>query len=295
VSSRLVEFTGHEGLRLEAEAWGDPGGRPVLLLHGGGQTRHAWGETAQHIADGGWWAVSLDLRGHGASDWSPAADYSADANVEDVRLVTAELNEPPLLVGASLGGQASLLAEGETSGGIATGLVLVDIAPRVELEGVTRIVAFMREHLDGFSSLEKAAEAVRAYLPERAAPPTAAGLEKNLRRGEDGRWRWHWDPRLLENQLGPAVGNPELLRSQAKLWGERMVTAARAVHKPTLLVRGRLSDVISQESVAEFRTAVPHAEYVDVSDAGHMVAGDRNDVFTAAVIDFLERWFPAGS
>jgi non-heme chloroperoxidase len=294
VTSSRVEFTGHEGVRLEAETWGDASARAVVLLHGGGQTRHAWGKTARLVADAGRHAVSIDLRGHGDSDWSPTADYSAEANVEDVRRVVARFDTRPVLVGASLGGQASLLAEGETPGGVAAGLVLVDIAPRVELEGVTRIVEFMREHLDGFTSIEEAATAVRNYLPERAAPPTADGLAKNLRQGDDGRWRWHWDPRLLDNQLGPAVGDPELLEQQARMWGKRMLDAARRVEIPALLVRGRMSDVISMESVAEFRAAVPHAAYVDVSDAGHMVAGDRNDAFTAAVIEFLDRHFPTG-
>jgi pimeloyl-ACP methyl ester carboxylesterase len=64
--------------------------------------------------------------------------------------------------------------------------------------------------------------------------------------------------------------------------------AARALDLPTLLVRGKLSDLVSEETAREFLEMCPSAAYVDVSDAGHMVAGDRNDRFTAAVIDFLE-------
>lgn len=59
------------------------------------------------------------------------------------------------------------------------------------------------------------------------------------------------------------------------------------------MVRGMSSDVISDESVAELRELIPHAEIVDVKGAGHMVAGDRNDAFTDAVIDFIERSVPA--
>ena len=69
---------------------------------------------------------------------------------------------------------------------------------------------------------------------------------------------------------------------------ERLMAAARGLHRvPTLLVRGKLSDVISDETTREFLDAVPHARYVDVSDAGHMVAGDKNDIFSQAVIEFL--------
>ena len=63
---------------------------------------------------------------------------------------------------------------------------------------------------------------------------------------------------------------------------------ARRLGLPTLLVRGRLSDLVTEQEVAEFRELVPHAEYVDVADAAHMIAGDRNDVFTEAVVGFLD-------
>ena len=58
-------------------------------------------------------------------------------------------------------------------------------------------------------------------------------------------------------------------------------------------MRGKLSDVVSLEGAAEFRAAVPHARFADVSGAGHMVAGDRNDLFTDAVIEFLRTRRPA--
>ena len=54
-----------------------------------------------------------------------------------------------------------------------------------------------------------------------------------------------------------------------------------------MLVRGRLSDLVSEETAREFLELQPDARLVDVSDAGHMVAGDRNDVFTEAVAGFL--------
>jgi pimeloyl-ACP methyl ester carboxylesterase len=48
-----------------------------------------------------------------------------------------------------------------------------------------------------------------------------------------------------------------------------------------------MSDIVSEETSREFLEAVPHAEYVDVKDASHMVAGDQNDVFSEAVVRFL--------
>ena len=65
--------------------------------------------------------------------------------------------------------------------------------------------------------------------------------------------------------------------------------AARRLTIPTLLVRGRQSDLLCEEGVRRFMEAVPHAEFADVAGAGHMVAGDRNDAFNDAVVSFLER------
>lgn len=277
LAARPVPLTGRDALRLAADAWGDPSQPPVLLLHGGGQTRFAWGGTARTLAARGWYAISMDLRGHGESAWAPDKDYSVDAFVEDVRCVVESLGRPPVLVGASLGGIASLIAEGESHPSIASALVLVDIAPKIEIGGAVRIIQFMQNKPEGFASLEEAADAVAAYLPHRRRPTDLSGLERNLRRMPDGRWRWHWDPAFLEPGHGPRPGQDT----------DRMRAAARQLRLPTLLVRGGLSDLLSEEGAREFLALVPHARFADVTDAGHMVAGDRNDRFTAAVIDFL--------
>lgn len=276
--ARALRLRGRDGLELAADAWGDPSQPPVLLLHGGGQTRFAWGGTARDLAAAGWYAVSMDLRGHGESAWDPHKDYSVDAFVEDLRCVVEQLGRSPVLVGASLGGIAALLAEGESHPALAAALVLVDIAPRIEADGALRIVQFMKGRPEGFASLEEAADAVAAYLPHRRRPDDLSGLERNLRRMANGRWRWHWDPAFLEPGHAPGVSRES----------GRLHAAARSLSVPTLLVRGRLSDLLSEEGAREFLALVPHARYADVSDAGHMVAGDRNDRFSAAVLAFLE-------
>jgi pimeloyl-ACP methyl ester carboxylesterase len=116
------------------------------------------------------------------------------------------------------------------------------------------------------------------YLPHRKRPRDPSGLARNLRQRADGRWYWHWDPRFVQRPSR----DPSFTH-------ERMQAAARALTIPTLLVRGRMSDVVSEESVRELRALVPHAEYADVAGAAHMVAGDDNDAFSAAVIAFLSR------
>jgi non-heme chloroperoxidase len=272
-----LRLVGRDGIALVADAYGDPSHPPVLLLHGGGQTRFAWRGTAAQLAANGWYAVSLDLRGHGESDWDDAGDYSVSAFVADLRAVAPQLGAKPVLVGASLGGIASLIAEGEAEISLCAALVLVDIAPKIEGSGAMRIIEFMQGNAAGFASLEEAADAVAAYLPHRERPSDLSGLAKNLRTLPDGRLRWHWDPRFLMPGHGPHPGQQ----------GDRLRSAARKLRVPTLLVRGKLSDLLSEEGARDFLELVPHARFADVSDAGHMVAGDRNDRFSAAVLEFL--------
>lgn len=280
--SESVEIRTGEGVVLRGDAWGQPGTRTVVFLHGGGQTRHAWGRTAKGLAELGWRAMCLDARGHGDSDWSSEGNYQLDHFVGDLRECVEGLEAPPAVVGASLGGMTALLTEAKLGPGFLSELVLVDITPKTEPEGVERIINFMQSNPEGFATLEEAAEAVARYLPHRKKPRDVSGLRKNLRRGKDGRYRWHWDPRIL----GP--GN---LRNDegAQVDADPLSDAARRLEIPTLLVRGQLSDIVSEEGVKHFLEVAPHAEYVDVSEAGHMVAGDSNDVFTEAVVSFLER------
>ncbi len=276
--AQRVSFRVGAGLTLVGDAWGSPERAPVVLLHGGGQTRHAWAGTAAALARRGWYAIALDQRGHGDSDWAPDGNYLRGVFADDVVEVARALTRPPVLVGASLGGISSLLAIQRGGPDLAAALVLVDIATRMEPAGLQRIFEFMRARPDGFASLEEAADAIAAYNPHRPRPKDLSGLEKNLRLGVDGRWRWHWDPRFMGGGE-PAEPPREHLELDA---------AARGLRLPTLLVRGRMSDILSEEGVRVFREQAPHAKFADITGAGHMVAGDRNDVFTGAVLGFLE-------
>ena len=231
-----IECSGANDVRLVADAYGDPAAPAVLLLHGGGQTRHSWGGTAKALAKG-----------------------------------------------ASMGGITGMWMEGtraeEGLPPAARALVLVDIAHRSEAAGIQRIVEFMTGRPEGFASLEEAADAVAEYMPHRPRPSNTDGLARNLRLGDDGRYRWHWDPAFMGEERRPRTSTHV----------DIFVEHARRLTLPVLLVRGRMSDVVSEETAQEFLQIVPHAEYVDVQDAHHMVAGDRNDAFTGPVVSFLRR------
>lgn len=274
-----TEFIGQYGLKLGADVGGNPGNPPAILMHGGGQTRHSWGETAVALADNGFYIVSLDMRGHGDTEWSPDGDYSIDRFVGDLRAVCAAIGRPAALIGASLGGITALLAAGETEAQIASAVILVDVAPKVNRAGVEEIHRFMHNSAPkGFASLADAADAVAAYLPHRPRPTETSGLMKNLRLRGDGRYYWHWDPRIV----GIA---PEALAKQY----QRMAAAARNIKVPSLLVRGGNSELLDDASVKDFLELVPTAEYAVIKGAHHMVAGDSNTAFSSAVVDFMER------
>jgi pimeloyl-ACP methyl ester carboxylesterase len=274
---RHVTYTGFEGNLLEADVYGE-GERNVILLHGGGQTRHAWRQTARKLAESGFRAIALDQRGHGASEWVASKAYGFIDYRDDLIAVTAQIGGKPALIGASLGGIAGLYAEGKASS-LFSSLIMVDISPFMEPKGIANVQNFMRDKMrEGFATIDEAAEAVASYMPNRTKPPSHEGLKKNLRL-RDGRYFWHWDPAFME---GPRTVNfgKETLR-------EELIMAAKRVTIPTLLVRGGSSDIISPENARSFIEIVPHAQYVDVAGAGHMVAGDKNDVFSKAILGFL--------
>lgn len=286
----VIELRGAGGLRIVGDAIGDPADPPVLLAHGGGQTRHSWHTTTRHLGTSGWYAVSIDLRGHGDSEWSPTGDYRLEAFAGDIAEVARQLDRP-VLIGASLGGTSSLLALGRTrEHPCGRALVMVDIAPHVEEKGADRILDFMRERMDaGFATLEEVADAVHAYNPHRPRPTDLSGLRRNVRQRADGRWYWHWDPAFMS--IRPAQDEARTRAHRSDFLDD----AARSLTVPTLLVRGRQSDLLSEAGAQQFLRTVPHAEFADVGGAGHMVAGDRNDAFNDAVVSFLARVRAAGS
>lgn len=279
--SRNTRTFAGSGLTLCADVHGDPANPAVIFLHGGGQTRHAWGHAAEDFAKSGFYAVTLDLRGHGDSGWADQGDYDIQRFIEDLLAVLDQLPAHPVrpaLVGASLGGVTALLAVGNTPRPIARALVLVDIVPKVNPEGAQRIHDFMSGNPDGFATIDEAADAVAAYLPHRPRPKDVSGLKKNLRL-RNGRYYWHWDPAFIfrEQDFEPL------------LWQEQLENAARKVSIPTLLVKGSLSELVDARSVEEFRQVLPNSEVVEVQGAGHMVAGDKNNAFEGAVLEFLRR------
>jgi pimeloyl-ACP methyl ester carboxylesterase len=272
-------FRTTDGLELAADRYGQPRRGSVLMAHGGGQTRHAWAKTAAALADRDWEVVTLDLRGHGDSEWSPTGDYGIQRFAEDLAEVAGAMGGRPALIGASLGGLAGLYAEAEFAPGSFSSITLVDIVPSMDPDGAAKVMEFMSAHVaQGFCSLEEAAEVIAAYLPHRPRPADHSGLAKNLRQGADGRLRWHWDPGFVSG-----VHRGRSLRDV-----DAFETRLPGLTLPVHLIRGRLSELVSREAAEAFVAQLPNAKFTDVAGASHMVAGDRNDAFLSAAVGFLE-------
>ena len=270
-------FRVQSGLSIKASEWGSREDPLVILMHGGGQTRHAWEETGRKLAESGFHAVAIDLRGHGESDWHPEGDYAIESYKEDLISILNELSKPASLVGASLGGMVALCTTGDKEyQDLCTSLIMVDIGIYPNDEGSDQILNFMSSGHKGFTSLEEASQAISTYLPHRKRPTDNKGLEKNLRLKDDGRYYWHWDPKF--------IGSRSKRRGDYK---KRQKEYALNVSVPTLLIRGAMSNIVTEDEVKQFMETIKHAEFVEIEKAAHMIAGDRNDIFTSAVIDFL--------
>lgn len=275
VARRVETLAAHDDVALALERFGDGKNPAIVFAHGFGQTRHAWDGAANTLARAGWHAITADARGHGDSGRRDDGNYHYDQFVDDLVRVARASSEAPVLVGASMGGLLGLAAQALHTPFRA--LVLVDITPRWETAGVERILAFMRAHPQGFASYDEAADEIARYLPHRSERKSEASLRQLLVRGGDGRLRWHWDARMLDF----ATRDAETLQRD-------LLAAAATIRVPVLLVSGARSDVVSAETIAEFLAHVPHARHVRLPEATHMVAGDANDAFARAVLEFVQ-------
>ena len=237
----VSQFKGFGGVVIRGDMRGDPDDPLVLLVHGGGQTRDIWNDAAAALVRAGRQVIALDLRGHGESEWPADGRYEFGAYVEDLRAILAQLPSRPVIVGASLGGWIAAVAVGEDGGHLASGLILADAPPDLDL-----------------SNIRKAAGTLRA------ASETARGA---------------WDPRMPERfDLEDALG--------------RFKAAAPRIRVPALFVRGALSDITDAASASRIAGQIPAAEYAEIGEAGHLVASDLGDLFSAALLDLLERRIP---
>jgi pimeloyl-ACP methyl ester carboxylesterase len=268
-------FTIVEGHQVHYLEWGSSAARPVVCLHGGGQTAYMWEELGAALAPTHH-VFAPDLPGHGDTD--PVDEIDRRSLAATIPPLLDEFGiERAAFVGASLGGIISLTLAADRPGLVAA-IALIDIGHRLEDEGVNRIIDFMTKH-ESFASPEEAAVEVAEYLPHRRQV-NSDNLRRNLRELPDGRWVWkHMLARRLRGAQTPAGGWRELVAG--------MGDEAATLTCPVLVLRGARSDVLSNEGAEEIASLIPDARLATVGSAGHHAAGDNPETTVDLVRDFL--------
>ena len=257
------------GLRFHFTEWGAPDAPPVVLLHGGNQSSHAWDLVSLHLSDR-FHVYALDQRGHGDTEWSRELDYSMDAMAADVLAFVADQQiVDPIIFGHSMGGRVTLQAVLREAA-LARALVLVDVGPELSAKGAKVIGDFVAHNIE-FDDLEVFLDNVVRYDPFRTREHIARTVKYNLLVRADGKYASKVDHRRLPGRMS-----------------EITLDSVGAVACPVLLVRGAESDVLLADAAERFVDALPDGRLVTVANVGHNVHGGNTAGFLAAVRPFLD-------
>lgn len=272
--ARTFSVPAADGLSLAGEQFGEAG-PAVLMGHGGGQCRHVWSETAARMADTGYRAITLDSRGHGESDWAVPPSYEPDDFARDFSAAAAWRRDldgrSPHFVGASASGIAGLIAAGSLNPSAFASLTLVDVTPTYRHDALDKARAiFMRTAEAGFASKEEAARAA-------GVEPGSHQVTHFLRPDSGGRWRWRWDPEFAKH-----VHHDDRTRGQC-------AAAAKALSIPVHLIRAGKSDFVDDQTTEAFQGLVPHLAVTLLPEARHVVTGDPDGIYAAAILGFLDK------
>ncbi len=262
------------GLEFHCVEWGATSAPPLLCLHGITQTAHSWDEVAAELA-AGLRVVCLDQRGHGDSDWAPDGDYTRQTQAADVAAITAALALPPfVLAGMSMGG-INAITFAATHPQRVRALVIVDVSPEIQREGVQHIRSFIQA-ADELDSFEAFVERAHQFNPRRSLDNIRSRLSHNLKQLPNGKWTWKYDKALRSSDRGFQAS------ALTNLWDD-----VHAIRCPTLIVKGAESDILSPASAARLQAAIPGSRLTVIPGAGHSVMGDNPQAFVAATREFL--------
>ena len=252
----------------------EPNAPDLVLLHGYTGHARSWDSFAEAMTDR-YRVLALDQRGHGQTQWAPANAYHTREMVADLESFVAALGLVKFgLLGLSMGGLVSIGYAGKRPAALGK-LVIVDIAPEIDVEGLQRIQAGVVRS-DVFATREEAFQRAREDNPVPPADHQRYRIDYSLMRSADGRFTYRYD-RALRDPKNPREGIPPEE-------GWRLVSN---IDVPTLLVRGALSDILSAPVAAKMARAIPGCRLLEIPGSGHPVPLDKPDEFLAAVRTFL--------
>lgn len=273
VRDELIEL---RGLRFHYRDWScdKAGARDLVLLHGYTGHARSWDAFARAMSEN-YRVLALDQRGHGESQWAPPEAYGTPEMVEDLKaFVDAMGLEDFSLLGLSMGGIVSFAYAGQRPAQLSR-LVVVDIAPEIETQGLRTIQANVARS-DLFDSPEEAFARARADNPVPPEDHHRARVYQSLMRTADGRWTYRYDRALRD----PGV-------SREGIPAEHGWQLVAGIEVPTLLIRGENSDILSRPVAERFAREVRECRLVEVAGSGHPVPLDKPDAFLEAVLEFL--------
>jgi pimeloyl-ACP methyl ester carboxylesterase len=273
VRDEMVEM---RGLRFCYRDWPSKkaNAQDLVLLHGYTGHARSWDSFAEAMSSR-YRVLVLDQRGHGQTQWAPPTAYDTSEMISDLRAFVSALGlDDFALLGLSMGGLVSIGYAGTRPAELSK-LVIVDIAPELDTEGLKRIQAGVVRS-DVFASVDEAYARARSDNPIPPDDQLRHRVEYSLMRREDGGYTYRYD-RALRDPTNPRKGIPADE-------GWRLVSN---IDVPTLLVRGELSDILSRPTAAKMAKAIPDCRLVEVAGSGHPVPLDKPDAFLDAVATFL--------
>lgn len=276
------------GITFHYLDWGNPGLPHLVLLHGGSLTAHTWDMAALLLRDR-YHIVALDQRGHGDTGWTTPEQAAADGSdlmLEDTRAFIEHLGyQHFVLCGMSMGGMNSIRYAARHQEGI-DALVIVDVAPITEMQGQLEMEQFRRDS-ETMSRFEDFLDRAVAFNPHRRPEHLRYSLLHSLKEVPEG-WTWKQDPAIHAD----TTGTEEERQAYRDQRAAALLADVQAISTPTLLMRGEISKILSEQGARNMVENMKDCESVVIPGATHNVQGDNPKDFARELDAFVRRHMP---
>lgn len=272
-----------DGLRLYARDYpplGPETGLPVICLHGLTRNSKDFEEIAPIIAGWGRRVIAADVRGRGESDWDlQPSHYQPKVYARDViEMMTSLGIERAVFLGTSMGGIITMTLMAIKPGAIAAA-ILNDVGPAIAPKGIARILSYAGKPVEISDWNDAASYVARTNgvaFPAYGDEDWHRFAQRTFRQGSHGP-ELDYDP-----SIGSVISKPV---SKISLWLAAFLFRRLARRRPTLLLRGALSDLISSEIADRMQRMAPRMQRVDVPGVGHAPALTEPEA-----VDAIERF-----